>query len=88
MQRNNTFTQQFFLSFTGRFQTSILKLREHIPRIHNAEEKEIMTTVQSKVVTEHGNLANRGIFQSKSLKNLYTKVAFINFLSLDLSGYM
>ena len=36
-----------------------------------------MTTVWSKVTSEHGNLANRGIFNSKTLQNLYTKVALI-----------
>ena len=49
---------------------------KHIPRIHNAEEKVRMTTVRSKVKSEHGNLANGGIFNSKTLQNLYTKVAF------------
>ena len=34
--------------------------------------------VRSKGTSEHGNLANRGIFSSKRIyKNLYTKVALI-----------
>ena len=36
-----------------------------------------MTTVWSKVTSEHENLANRGIFNSRTLQNLYTKVALI-----------
>ena len=36
-----------------------------------------MTTGWSKVTSEHGNLANGDIFNSKTLQNLYTKVALI-----------
>ena len=36
-----------------------------------------MTTVRSKVRGGHGNLANGGIFNSKTLQNLCTKVALI-----------
>ena len=36
-----------------------------------------MTTVLSKVTSERGNLANRGIFNSETLQNLHTKVALI-----------
>ena len=36
-----------------------------------------MTTVRSKVTSEHGNLANGGIFNIKTVQNLYTKVALI-----------
>ena len=46
------------------------------PRIHNAEEKESMTTVLSKVTNEHGNLANGGIFNSETFQNLYKKSCF------------
>ena len=51
-------------------------MKKHISGIHNAEEKESMSTVRSKVTSEHGNLA-RSIFNSKTLQNLYTKVALI-----------
>ena len=73
MGGNNTFTQQFFLSFTGSFQTLILRLRKHVPCIHNAEEKESMTMVRSKVTSEHGNLANRGFFNSKAIAGFIQK---------------
>ena len=53
------------------------EIEKTYPRIHNAEEKESITTVQSKVISEYGNLANRGIFNNKTLQNLYTKVALI-----------
>ena len=66
-----------FLSFTGRFQTLIKRLRKHIPRIYNAEEKESMTTVRSKVTSEHANLTNGGILHSKTIQNLYTKVTLM-----------
>ena len=41
------------------------------------KEKESMTTVRSKVTSEHGNLANGGILNSRTSQNLYTKVALI-----------
>ena len=53
------------------------EIEKTYPSIHNAEEKESITTVQSKVISEYGNLANRGIFNNKTLQNLYTKVALL-----------
>ena len=64
-----------FLSFTGRFQTLIQRFKKHIPPYSHAEEKESITTVWSKVPSEHANLANGRIFNGKTLQNLHTKVA-------------
>ena len=74
--RNNTFTQQLFLSFTDRCQTLILRLRKHIPRIHNAEEKESMPTVRSKVRSEHRNLANKASLKARS-HDPFLKIRFL-----------
>ena len=57
-----------------------------MPRIHDAEEKESMTTVRSKVTSEHGNLSDGGILTVKHYRIYIQKL--LQFVSLDLSDYM
>ena len=62
MRGNNTFTQQLLLSlFSGCFQTLIYRLRKHIPCIHDAEEKESITGVRSKVTSEQTEGKNQAL---------------------------
>ena len=68
----------FFVVYCS-FPNIDLEIEKTHPRVHNAE-KESMTTVRSKVTSEHGNLANGGIFNSKTLQNfiyIYIKLALI-----------